>query len=99
MGNEHFAGEEAVWIKDIPVYAMNYCGQILHSTYNAGFLKEALSLVTLEKPYRGMEFYQNGDYSYHCQTEGDFDYFHGEETIYCKQEKVYRCIFHGGSVS
>lgn len=99
IGNEHFAGEEAVWIKDIPIYAMNYYGKILNSNFNADFLKEALSLVTLEKPYRGIEFYQNGDYSYHCQVDGDFDCFHGEEKIYCKQDKVYMCMFHGGSIS
>lgn len=99
LGNEHFAGEEAVWIKNIPVYAMNYYGQILNSNFNSDFLKEALSLASLESPYRGAEFYQNGDYSYHCQIYGDFDCFEGEEKIYCKQEKVYMCIFHGGSLS
>ena len=99
LGSEHFAGEEAVWIKDIPVYAMNYYGQTLNSNFNTAFLKEALSLATLENPYRGAEFYQNGDYTYHCQINGDFDCFQGEEKIYCRQEKVYRCVFHGGSIS
>lgn len=99
IGNEHFAGEEAVWVKDIPVYAMNYYGQTLNSSFNTGFLKEALSLVAPEKPYRGPEFYQNGDYTYHCQADGDFECFHGEERIYCKQEKVYLCRFHGGSIA
>lgn len=98
IGSEHFAGEEVVWIKDIPVYVMNYYGQALHSNFNSDFLKEALSLVSPEKPYRGIEFYQNGDYTYQCEVEGDFDCFHGEEKIYCKQEKVYMCMFHGGSI-
>ena len=83
----------------ILVYAMNYYGQTLNSSFNTGFLKEALSLVAPEKPYRGPEFYQNGDYTYHCQADGDFDCFHGEERIYCKQEKVYLCRFHGGSIA
>lgn len=31
-------------------------------------------------------------------TVGDFEYFSGEEKIYCKQEKVYFCTFHGGVI-
>lgn len=99
LGNERFAGEEAVWKKDNPIYAMNYYGQILNSNFNFDFLKEALSRVSLEMPYRGEEFYQNGDYMYHCQVNGDFDCFYGVEKIYCKQDKVYLCMFHGGSIS
>lgn len=99
LGNEHFTGEEAVWIKDIPIYAMNYYGHILNSNFSVDFLKEALSLVSLENPYRGIECYQKGEYTYHCQVNGDFECFHGEENIYCKQDKVYFCIFHGGNIS
>ncbi len=98
MGNEHFVGEEAVWIKDNPIYAMNYYGQILSENFNIDFLKEVLALVSYENPYRGPEFYQKGDYAYYCQVNGDFDFFYGEEKIYCKQDKVYLCRFHGGNV-
>ena len=98
MGNENFAGEEAVWIKDNPIYAMNYYGQILSDDFDIDFLKEMLALVSYEKPYRGPEFYQKGNYAYYCQVHGDFDFFYGEEKIYCKQEKVYLCRFHGGNI-
>lgn len=99
MGEEHFAGEEAVWIEGTPVYAMNYYGQILSENFDIDFLKEMLSLVSYERPFRGPEYHQKGDYAYHCQVHGDFNCFHGEEIIYCKQEKVYFCMFHGGSLS
>ncbi len=99
MGEEHFAGEEAVWIEGTPVYAMNYYGQILSENFDIAFLKEMLSLVSYERPFRGPEYHQKGDYAYHCQVHGDFNCFHGEEIIYCKQEKVYFCMFHGGSLS
>lgn len=99
MGNEHFAGEETVWLKDLPVYAMNYYGQILSENFNIDFLKEMLSLVSYEKPFRGPEYHQKGGCAYHCQVHGDFDCFHGEETIYCNHEKVYFCLFHGGRLS
>lgn len=98
MGNENFAGEEAVWIKDNPIYAMNYYGKILSESFSIDFLKEMLALVSYEKPFRGPEFYQKGDYTYYCQVNGDFDFFYGEEKIYCKQDNVYLCLFHGGSL-
>lgn len=99
MGDEHFAGEEAVWIKETPVYAMNYYGQILSENFEIAFLKEMLSLASYERPFRGPEYHQKGNYAYQCQVHGDFKYFHGEEIIYYRQEKVYFCIFHGGSLS
>lgn len=99
MGNKCFAGEEAVWMNDTPVYAMNYCGQILNENFDAAFLKEALSLVTCELPFRGPEYYQKGDYAYHCDVNGGFDCFYGNETIYCRNKKVYTCMFHGGKLA
>lgn len=99
MGDEHFVGEETVWIKELPVYAMNYYGQILSENFNIDFLKEMLSLVSCERPFRGPEYHQKGDYAYHCRVHGDFNCFHGEEIIYCKHEKVYFCLFHGGDLS
>lgn len=95
LGSQNFAGEEAVWIKNTPVWSMNYYGQVLKDPFNPEFLKEALSRVTPELPFRGPELYQKGDYLYQCQVQGDFDCFHGEELIYCKHEKIYTCIFHG----
>lgn len=77
----------------------DYYGHILNSNFSVDFLKETLSLVSLENPYRGIEFYQKGAYTYHCQVNGDFECCHGEESIYCKQDKVYFCIFHGGDIS
>lgn len=60
IGNEYFAGEEAVWSKELPVYAMNYYGQILSENFNIDFLKEMLSLLSYEKPFRGPEYHQKG---------------------------------------
>ncbi len=46
------------------------------------FLKEVLSLVTKENPYRGPIIYQNGQYKYHCIINGEFKWFQGHEEIY-----------------
>ena len=41
------------------------------------------SEITLNEPtiVSDPESYANGDYTYHCEVEGDFEWFHGKETI------------------
>lgn len=98
LGGEKFTGEEAVWYKDNPVWAMNYSGRVLGQSFSGDFLKEALMGVTEELPFRGPLVYKNGDYSYHCTVSGGFEWFQGREEIFCGAEKVYECCFHGGAV-
>lgn len=51
---------------------MNYVGRILKEGFSGEFLKEVLSLVPEEYPYRGPLQYENGIYKYKCAVEGDF---------------------------
>ncbi len=98
LGGDNFAGEEAVWSDNTPVWAMNYVGRILADGFSGSFLKEALFLVTSERPYRGPEIYTNGDYTYCSTISGDFKWFNGTEQIFCNNIKIYECIFHGGDI-
>ncbi|MNO60473.1 transcriptional repressor DicA [compost metagenome] len=98
LGGEKFAGEEALWWEGQPVWSMNYIGRIVADGFNGGFLDEVLSLVPIEYPYRGPLIYHNGDFSYHCIVNGMFEWFHGYEEIFCKDNKVYECMFHGGNI-
>ena len=98
LGSVRFAGEEALWIKNTPFWSMNYIGRVIGSPFSGDFLKEALLRVPEDKPFRGPETYSNGDYTYHCKTEGIFEWFHGIETICYKGSQIYECIFHGGLV-
>ena len=98
LGGEKFAGEEALWISDVPYWSMNYVGRVTGSPFSGDFLKEALLHVPEEMPYRGPEKYVNGDYTYSCSVEGDFDWFQGKETIsYCGKQ-IYECFYHGGLI-
>lgn len=99
VGGERFSGEEAVWRKSVPVWAMNYTGRVLGGHFSGDFLKEALLHGTEAFPYRGPEIYVKGDYHYHCMTEGMPGWFWGYEEIYYQEEKIYECRFHGGAVS
>ncbi len=96
VGREQFAGEEAIWLEGKAQYAMNYLGRVLGQQFSGDFLKEALRKADIEMPFRGPEYYQSGEYTYKSNVVGDFYWFQGYEEIYCNNEKVYECYFHGG---
>lgn len=96
VGGECFAGQEAVWKSDIPIYAMNYSGRILDERFSGNFLKEALKAADMRMPYRGPSLYQAGEYIYQSKVIGDVHWFQGYEEIFCNEIKVYECYFHGG---
>jgi hypothetical protein len=98
LGGERFAGEEALWENGVPFWAMNYCGRVVGEGFDGNFLKEALSGVSADMPYRGPAIYEKGGLSYRCMAEGGFEWFNGREEIYCRGVMVYECIFHGGGV-
>lgn len=96
VGGEQFAGQEAIWFEGKALYAMNYLGRVLGQQFSGDFLKEALRRADKTMPYRGPEYYQSGEYTYKCNVVGDISWFQGFEEIFCNNEKVYECYFHGG---
>ena len=98
FGGEKFIGEEVLYMKETPVYAMNYVGRVLDDGFSGEFLKQALLLVPEDYPYRGPYIYRNGDYSYHCIVNGDVQWFQGYEEIFLLDNRVYECHFHGGII-
>lgn len=98
LGGERFIGEEAVFIDNNPVWAMNYNGIEINEKFSGNFLKQALSNVDANKPYRGPEIFKDGNYTYVCKVNGTFNNFYGEEAMYCQNEKVYTCAFSGGII-
>lgn len=98
LGGECFAGEEAVWFHEQPVWSMNYIGRVIGENFSGDFLKEALMSVPNELPFRGPEIYTKGDYHYHCKVDGEFVWFQGYEEIFYRDEKIYECHFHGGII-
>ncbi|MBK9217825.1 MAG: hypothetical protein IPL70_04975 [Uliginosibacterium sp.] len=78
---------------------MNYAGRTLDETFSGDFLKEALTQVTPDLPYRGPRLHVHGDFAYHCHVTGEPDWFEGHEEVFCLGRKVYECRFHGGSIA
>lgn len=95
IGGEKFAGEEAMWENGSPFWTMNYCGRIIGNGFNGDFLKEALSNVPLNMPYRGPSKYKKDNFTYWCSVDGSFEWFIGHEEIHIGNDKVYECMFHG----
>lgn len=98
LGGDRFAGEEALWERGVPIWSMNYAGQVTGQPFSGDFLKEALLRVPEDQPFRGPAYYEKGDYAYTCQVTGDFDWFQGYETIRYRGEVIYDCYFHGTSI-
>lgn len=98
LGGEVFAGEEAVWQGERPVWAMNYAGRVVAEGFSGDFLKECLSLIPGEAPFRGPSLHRVGEFTYHCTVVGGFPWFSGTEEIFFGATKVYECLFHGGRI-
>ena len=98
LGGERFAGEEAIWKADVPIWSMNYVGRVLGEKFSGDFLKDSLARVTPDIPFRGPRVHKNGDYTYLAMISGSFEWFSGTEEIFCGREKNYECLFHGGII-
>lgn len=98
LGGERFAGEEAVWFRGAPVWAMNYAGKTLSTLFEGAFLNHALARCAPDMPYRGPRVYREGQSLYRCAVAGAMDWFSGSEDIYVGDELAYTCVFHGGAI-
>jgi transcriptional regulator with XRE-family HTH domain len=98
LGGKNFSGQEAIWKSNVPIWSMNYSGRVLNELFSGDFLKEALALVDVTKPFRGPTVYVKNEYVYHCFYNGNFEWFNGYEEIAVRNQKTYECIFHGGII-
>lgn len=98
LGGSHFAGEEAVWHLEKPLWAMNYCGHTTGEGFDSAFLKAALLQAPEEAPLRGPIEYQEGSLLYVNNCAGDMGWFFGREEIFSNGVSVYECVYHGGII-
>lgn len=103
FGGTDFIGEEAVFFKEKPVWAMNYYGYILRpdlvTAAEAGaMIKASLSRMYAEGRFLGGFRHSAGNLSYIDTSEGDFSHFHGKEWIEREGVRAYELVYHGGLV-
>ena len=112
-GSNPFSGQEVVWQNEIPIWSMNYYGQIIKETYKTisgsvqrkitideiyDFLKKALRNVSVDSPYRGPSKFEFENLNYFRDFWGDLEMFRGKEFINNINTKVYCLYFHGGLI-
>ena len=103
FGGTDFIGEEAVYFKDRPVWAMNYYGRILEPERITGaetgqVIKESLTLMYKEDRFLGGFEHATARGIYHDTNKGDFTSFTGYEWISQDDVTVYELYYHGGLI-
>lgn len=103
FGGTDFLGQETVWHKGEPVWAMNYYGRIVvpdrTDAATAGrIIKQALSALYAEGRFLGGFKFVAGPHIYIDESAGDFRSFTGHEIISMGGAEVYRLDYHGGLV-
>ncbi len=98
-------GQEIVRFKGAPVWSMSYFDGMLpgHRTLalakqTFAFLKEALSLVEVTRPFRGPESLSRSPWRYHDSSTGDIADFVGTEEIFYYRRRVFKQTYGGGLI-
>ena len=106
FGGTQFIGEEVVYAagSEKPVWGMNYYGVTLNYELSEEAvdktLRPALMMVGQDDviPVRGPKLFENGEYRYTFEAEGDLDCFNGLEQIYKDDKKIYELRCCGGKI-
>jgi hypothetical protein len=102
-GGRDFIGEEVVYYKGKPIWAMNYYGRILRSDLitpaQAGeVIKASLLKMYTEGLFLGGFEHDHEEFTYTDTSEGQGSSFHGRESISWAGEMAYELIYHGGLI-
>jgi hypothetical protein len=99
-------GQEVVYYKNEPVWAMAYSGgmnfryhrneKFANDVY--GFLKKALALMPVNKPFRGPARLKSKEFVYTSKVTGNIRDFSGVEKITYKGSEVFRQNYIGGLI-
>lgn len=103
FGSTDFLGQEAVWLGDEPVWAMNYYGYIarpdLIDAMRAGAtIKAALTAMYAENRFLGGFEWRGLHGTYRDTSSGDVAHFHGRESITVSGVEAYALDYFGGLV-
>jgi hypothetical protein len=103
FGGADFIGEEVVYYKGEPTWAMNYYGRILKpemmGAAEAGrIIRQSLSAMYQEGRFLGGFEYDTGDGVYTDTSQGDVTAFTGKEWITREGVVVYDLVYHGGLI-
>ena len=103
FGGTDFVGQEVVWHRGTPVWAMNYYGRILRGDLidgarGAAVIRAALSAMYAQGRFLGGFAWVHDGYDYTDASTGTFRDFTGVETIHKDGALAYRLDYHGGMI-
>jgi hypothetical protein len=103
FGGTDFLGQETVWHRTNPIWAMNYYGRILRddlidADQGALVIRTALSAMYAEDRFLDGFHQTVGSFDYHDENTGDVHSFFGVERIVLNGVKVYQLDYHGGMI-
>ena len=103
FGGTDFIGQETVWHKGLPVWAMNYHGAILRddlmtASQAAVLIRAALSALYREGRFLGGFRFAQGQLCYEDASSGDVMAFSGIEEIRVNGALAYQLRYHGGRI-
>jgi hypothetical protein len=103
FGGTDFLGQEAVWLKSEPVWAMSYYGYILRADLFDGeragkTIKAALTAMYTEGRFLGRFEWEGPHGRYVDWSEGDVAHFRGREVILVGGVEAYALDYIGGLV-
>lgn len=84
------------------MWVMNYYGLITSTAVPVkeiyAFLRKALRKVEEKRPFRGPDYFREGQWEYGDQTKGSLEEFMGSERILYRGKEVYVLSYNGGRV-
>ncbi len=102
FGNARFAGQETVYLRGAPVWAMCYAGGLTVDFVAPGdvypFLQRALQQGVPDRPYRGPHIFRDGHHLYTDESQGGLDDFRGVEAVSYRGQAVYQLHYMGGAL-
>ncbi|RYE07030.1 MAG: hypothetical protein EOP22_19375 [Hyphomicrobiales bacterium] len=103
FGGTDFIGQEVVWHRGEPVWAMNYYGfitraDLIDASRAGATIKAALSAMYEEGRFLGGFEWQGPHGLYRDGSTGDVAHFSGRETISVGAVEAYALDYHGGLI-
>ena len=103
FGGTDFLGQEAVWLKAEPVWAMNYYGCVLlpdliDASRAGETIKAALSAMYAQGRFLGGFQWAGPNGKYVDSSQGDVRHFRGREVILVQGVEAYALDYFGGLV-
>jgi hypothetical protein len=103
FGGTAFIGEEIVYESGVPIWGMNYYGQVLDDTITEDDIDVSLRGALSQDPgdmlpVRGPKEYTIGDFTYTNSVTGTMESFEGVEEVTKEGKRIYSATFHGGII-